>query len=225
MFVDRKQAYYQKLATLLSAEGFRMDPRLVRKEDRASTYRKVMVIPGTIASVLFPDVFLGPFWSMPGRITSGLLKLTAISGEELYEALEPIAPRFIILAAKYHRWNQDLHFVAVVNADQLTISEAFARARELHDCLKPLIKKWFKTQEVIINCIYVFFDESHCSQITRKLLKEGRERYDPKFGGVLYVWPIVINVPGRRIKYKRNLASMLEGKYWAVKKKVLRQVF
>ena len=210
-----RQIYYQRLAEVLAADGFRMDPRLLQKEDAVKSIDDVLKVGGAVASAA-----VGPLGAIYYPLLRTAMKAEALSGDKLYNALASIAPLFSIIAMKYKLGTPFLF--AVTEADGLDGAEAENRASTLCEAMYSLVHK--SKRQVQANCLYVFFDAQCCSQTAPHILRNCHQRKMSIWrGNRVDVWPIVANVPIRELLYKKG-GFAIQG-FTMVPKEVLQRAF
>jgi hypothetical protein len=169
--------------------------------------------------------FLGPLGALIGPLARHLVEWKAISGEELYTALEGVAHLFNIIAVKYE-FAAPIIFV-VVDSDRLDAAQAEARADAFCEAVWTMAYK--KNTTIYTNCLYVFFDEQQGAKTTPSILKNAYKRKSSwrKNDAYVSVWPIVANMPAKKLEYKsrilRNVISTgtVRGN-WVLSKRALR---
>ena len=210
-----RHIYYQRLAEVLAADGFRMDPRLLQKEDAVKSMDDALKVGGAVASAV-----VGPLGAIYSPLLRTALKARALSGDELYNALAGIAALFSIIAVKYVLGTPFLF--AVTEADGLDSAETGNRASTLCEAMYSLVRG--STRQVQANCLYVFFDAQRCLQTAPHILHNCYQRKMSIWWKTrVDVWPIVANVPTRELLYKKG-GFAIQG-FTMVPKEVLQRAF
>jgi hypothetical protein len=205
--LNPKQIFFQNLAKVLAKEGFRIDPRLLKKSDASKSIAGL-----SKAAVPVHTYFLGPLGALISPVVNRLVEWGAISGEELYDALESVAPQFNIIAVRYD-FAVPVIF-AVIDADELNSSQVEGRAEALCEALWTIANK--RNTTLITNCLHVFFNEQHCTQITPSILKRGYKKKTSWWKDEAYVnvWPIVANVPAKRLEYQNRILDVIGRRFF-----------
>lgn len=212
-----KEAYYQRLAEVLTEAGFRTDPRLVEGSDAADSI-KTMLQVGTA----FTTLFAGPFGGLVGLAEPAVKVVTswtAIDGEELYEELADIAPLFTIIAARYFAGK--FYLLSAVDADGLSVDQMRIKAQALLDAAHRVghprlfdaeksLKRRLINVDINTFCLYIFFDDRAAARQTDAILKQCRlrKRPFPLQEAQTTAWPIVVNVPARETSLKNPLLKV-----------------
>jgi hypothetical protein len=212
-----KEAYYQRLAEVLTEAGFRTDPRLVEGSDAADSIKTMMKI-GTA----FTTLFAGPLGGIAGLAEPAVELITswsAVDGDELYEELADIAPQFTIIAARYYTGK--FYLLTAVDADGLRVDQMRARAQALLDAAHRVghpklfdseksLKRRLINVDLNAFCLYIFFDDREAARHTDAILKQGRLRKPtfPLQEAQTTVWPIVVNVPARETSLKNPVLKV-----------------
>jgi hypothetical protein len=220
--LNPKQIFFQKLAKTLVDDEFRIDPRLLKKSDAGKSVELAAKMQGALVG---HALGLGPLGALIGPLSKRLVEWKAIGGEELYAALEGVAPLFNIIAVKYE-FAAPIIFV-VVDSDRLDSSQAEARADAFCEAVWTIAYK--KNTTIFTNCLYVFFHAQQCAKATPSILKNAFKRKSSwrKNDAYVSVWPVVANVPAKKLEYKsrilRNVVSTgtLRGN-WVISKRALR---
>lgn len=216
--LNPKQLFFQKLANALAQDGFRIDPRLLKKSDASKSIEELSKVAGPISTYV-----LGPLGVLIAPVYSRLVEWGAISGEELYTTLESIAPLFNIMAVKYD-FAAPVIF-AVIDSDELDSSQAEARARGFCEAVWNIAYK--RNTAIFTNCLYVFFNEQQCAQTTASILKKGYKQKTSWWKNEAYVnvWPIIANVPAKKLEYKNRTLDVIARRFlkgnWVISKSTL----
>jgi hypothetical protein len=212
-----KEAYYQRLADVLTEAGFRTDPRLVEGSDAAASIKTMLQFESA-----FITLFVGPVSAIAGLAQPAVELITswsAIDGEELYDELADIAPLFTLIAARYYTGK--FYLLSTVDADGLSVAQMRAKAQALLDAAHRVghpklldAEKSLKRRLLNVNidtfCLYIFFDDREAARHTDAILKQGRLRKPtfPLQEAQTTVWPIVVNVPARETSLKNPLLKV-----------------